>query len=110
MKYLIVSIQQFLPERGWDEKAFIGIHSVYAAWYKWPVYDYEGGPDTAAGCGRCSLEAKINATRDPRLTDLCVEYLNGWYQYGSWNFLEDMRQEILIDTTTMFNATSTTIT
>ncbi|CAF5131444.1 unnamed protein product, partial [Rotaria sp. Silwood1] len=26
--------------------------------------------------------------------------------YGSWNLLEDMRQETLIDTTTMFNSSS----
>ncbi len=72
----------------------------------------------------CSIEAKINATRDPRLTDICVTYLNGWYRYGfqelnwygasatdtnkwgSWGLLEDMRQETLTDTTHMFNATS----
>jgi hypothetical protein len=58
------------------------------------------------------------------MTDLCVAYLNGWYRYGfqelnwfgaganaigkygSWGLLEDMRQETLIDTTTMFNTTS----
>ena len=58
------------------------------------------------------------------MTDVCLKYLNGWYQYGfeilncfasgagaiskygSWNLLEDMRQEVLIDTTTMFNSTS----
>jgi hypothetical protein len=58
------------------------------------------------------------------MTDMCVAYLNGWSRfgfqelnwfgaraneigrYGSWGLLEDMRQEILIDTTTMFNSTS----
>jgi hypothetical protein len=58
------------------------------------------------------------------MTDICVTYLNAWYRYGfqplnwfvagageigrygSWQLLEDMRQEILIDTTTMFNSTS----
>ncbi|CAF4751996.1 unnamed protein product, partial [Rotaria sp. Silwood1] len=77
-----------------------------------------------AGCGGCSLSAKINATRDNRMTDLCVSFLNGWYRsgfqplnwwvtgaaqittYTSWNLLEDMRQETLIDTTTMFNSSS----
>jgi hypothetical protein len=118
------SLQQFLPEQGWSGQAPLGAHAVYAAWYKLPVYAYEGGPDTASGCGECSLDAKTNATRLPRMTDICTTFLNGWYQhgfqelnwysagagetgrYGSWSLLEDMRQETLIDTTTMFNATS----
>ncbi|CAF4654787.1 unnamed protein product [Rotaria sp. Silwood1] len=118
------SIQTFLPERGWSQQAPVGVHVVYAAWYGLAVHGYEGGPDTAAGCGGCSLSAKINATRDNRMTDLCVSFLNGWYRsgfqplnwwvtgaaqittYTSWNLLEDMRQETLIDTTTMFNSSS----
>jgi hypothetical protein len=59
------------------------------------------------------------------MTDICKQFLNGWYRfgfqpftwysagatvktplYGDWVLLEDMRQETLIDTTTMFNATS----
>jgi hypothetical protein len=69
-------------------------------------------------------DAKGNATRLPRMADICERFLNGWYQhgfqelnwysdgaggisqYGSWSVLEDMRQETLIDTTSMFNATS----
>ena len=115
------SIYDMSPERGWSEKSANGIHAVYAAWYKLAVYGYEGGPDTAGGN---SLEAKINATRHPRMTDICLTYLNAWHrfgfqelnwftagagsigQYGSWSLLEDMRQETLIDTTTMFNVTS----
>jgi hypothetical protein len=118
------SIQQFLPETGWDYKAPLAVHGIYAAWYNLTVIGYEAGPDSAHGCGNCSLEAKTNATRHPRMTDICVEFLNGWYRFGfqplnwflagadeinrwgSWSLLEDMRQEILIDTTTMFNATS----
>jgi hypothetical protein len=121
---LNISVQQFLPEAGWSGQAPLGVHATYAAWYKLPVYAYEGGPDTAFGCGECSLDAKINATRLPRLTDICTTFLTGWYQhgfqelnwytsgaggaskYGSWNLLEDMRQETLIDTTHMFNSTS----
>jgi hypothetical protein len=85
------------------------------------MYGYEGGPDTASRCRNCSLDAKINATRHPRMTDICVAYLNGWYRFGfqelnwygagaeamsRWGLLEDMRQETLIDTTMMFNSTS----
>jgi hypothetical protein len=118
------NIQSFLPEQGWSSKSPVGTHGVYAAWHNLSVYAYEGGSDTADGCGDCSLGAKINATRHPRMTDLCVTYLNGWSRfgfqelnwfgaganeigrYGSWGLLEDMRQETLIDTTKMFNSTS----
>jgi hypothetical protein len=84
------------------------------------LHGYEGG----AGCGNCSLEGKTIAVRDNRMTDLCVAYLNGWYRYGfetlswcvagasqttstgSWCLMEDMREEVLFNTTVMFNSTS----
>ena len=118
------TLQTYSPRNGWHYKAPTGIHAVYAAWYELPVHGYEGGDDTSGRCALCSIEAKTNATRDPRLTDLCVDYLTGWYQYGyqalnwfgsgatatnrwgSWGLLEDMRQEILVDTTSMFNKSS----
>jgi hypothetical protein len=121
---LKMSMQSFLPEQGWSQNEQVAVHGAFASWYKLAVYGYEGGPDTAAGCGECSLDAKISATRDPRMTDICVTFLNGWYgfgfqslnwyaagageisRYGSWSLVEDMRQETLIDTTTMFNSTS----
>jgi hypothetical protein len=58
------------------------------------------------------------------MTDLCIKYLNGWYRFGfqalnwftagasqttyrgSFGLLEDMRQETLMNTTFMFNSTS----
>jgi hypothetical protein len=116
-----MSIQEMSPEQGWSQKQPVGAHAAYAAWYNLSMHGYEGGPDTS---GDSSLEAKINATRDPRMTDICVSYLNAWYRFGfqplnwfvagargigrsgSWSLLEDMRQETLIDTTKMFNATS----
>jgi hypothetical protein len=119
-----ISIQQYLPEQGWGQKAPVGSHAVLAAWYKLPMYGYEGGPSTYTACANCSVDAIRNATRDPRMTDICVQYLNSWYgygfqelnwygggagvvtQWGSWALLEDMRQETLIDTTHMFNSTS----
>jgi hypothetical protein len=119
-----ITIQEMSPEAGWSDKSWLAVHAVFAAWYNLAFHGYEGGPDTAGACGNCSLEAKINATRDPRMTDICVTYLNAWYRYGfqplnwfvagadeigrygSWGVLEDMRQETLIDTTDMFNATS----
>ena len=119
-----ISVQTQAPENGWGQAQVIGVHATYAAWYELAVHGYEGGPATSDGCGGCSLPAKINATRHPRLTDICVTYLSAWYrygfqpvnwyttgatrttQYGSWGLLEDMRQETIIDTTHMFNATS----
>ena len=120
-----ISLQKYLPEQGWSQQAPVGVHAIYAAWFNLPVHGYEGGPDTVDGCGSCSLESKINATRHTRMTDICVTFLDGWYrfgfqtfnwysagamektpQYGDWGLLEDMRQETLIDTTKMFNATS----
>lgn len=118
------SLTNFLPEQGWNVQTSLGIHATYAAWYKLVVHGYEGGFDTAVGCPNCSMEAKTQAIRDHRLTDLCVKYLNGWYRFGfqtlnwfiagasattftgSWSVLEDMRQEILINTTGMFNSSS----
>lgn len=118
------SLQTYLPEKGWNVEAPVGIHATYAAWYKLVVLGYEGGPDYVVGCENCSLEAKINAIRDPRMTDLCVAYLNGWYKFGfqthiwffagasatiytgSFGLVEDMRQETLMNTTGMFNSTS----
>ena len=119
-----INIQEMSTEQGWGQHQSVAIHATYAAWYNLSMHGYEGGPDTAGPCGDCSLDAKINATRDPRMTDICVSYLNAWYQYGfeplnwfvagagavgkygSWQLLEDMRQETLIDTTSMFNKSS----
>ena len=116
--------QQFLPEQGWSAHFQVGIQAVYAAWYNLPMYGYEGGPDQTTGCGSCSSEAKVNANRDPRMSNICMEFLKGWYRFGfrtfnwflagasdiapswSWSLLEDLRQETIIDTTHLFNATS----
>jgi len=119
-----ISVQAQSPENGWSQIQTIGVHGTYAAWYELAVHGYEGGPATSDGCGGCSLPAKINATRDPRLTDICVTYLKAWYRYGfqplnwysagadvtgpygSYALFEDMRQETRIDTTHMFSPTS----
>jgi len=68
------SVMAMLPENGWGYKEAIGMLAIYAAWHKLPVYGYESGADTAGRRGLCSIEAKINAIRDPRLTDICVTY------------------------------------
>lgn len=79
---LDITMQQNLPEYGCGQKVPIGAHGVYAAWYQLPMYAYESGPDSAAGCGECSLEAKTNATCHPRMTDICAIFIEGWYQFG----------------------------
>jgi hypothetical protein len=119
-----MNIQSYLPEQGWSSTQPLGAHAVYSAWYGLMVHGYEGGVDMVGECAGCSKEAKLNATRDPRMTDLCITYLNGWYRFGfqelNWfsggarqtiravpyNLLEDMRQETLIDTRSMFNSSS----
>ena len=121
---LNTSVRHLLPEQGWSQRHHLGVHATLAAWYNLSVHAYESGPNTVAGCGDCSLEAKIQATHHPRMTDICVSYLKGWYRfgfqtinwyaagadgiskYGSWTLLEDMRQETRIDTTHMFNTSS----
>ena len=60
-------------------KSSLGVHGVYAGWYGLAMHGYEGGSDTS---GDSSLEAKANATRDPRMTDICVTYLKAWYGFG----------------------------
>ena len=119
LNVLNMSIDEFLPEAGWSQQSPLGTQAVYAAWFNISVYAYEGGPDITNQCEQCSSEAKTNATRDPRMIDLCLRFLNGWYQFGfetfnwftagasaHWGLLEDMRQETIIDTTHMFNITS----
>jgi hypothetical protein len=50
-----------------------------AAWYGLEFLAYEGGPATF---GPGSLAAKKAANLDPRMLDLCVDYLTRWYRQG----------------------------
>jgi hypothetical protein len=40
-----LNIQEMSPESGWSEKEWLAVFGIYAAWYKLPIYGYEGGPD-----------------------------------------------------------------
>jgi hypothetical protein len=68
-------------------------------------FAYEGGPDV--GQSTASLDAKIAANRSPKMTDLLVTYLKGWYadggslfmyfdlssaygQWGCWGLMDDV--------------------
>ena len=50
-----------------------------AAWYGLKFLAYEGG---SATFGPGSLAAKKAANLDPRMLDLCVDYLSRWYRQG----------------------------
>lgn len=54
-----------------------------ASWFELPFIAYEGGSDTA---GSGSLESKRLATMDPRMYDLCVDYLHEWFSWGFGEF------------------------
>lgn len=52
-------------------------------WFQIPMMAYEGGSDTAGGT---SLESKRLALMDPRMYDLCRDYLTGWFSWGFGGF------------------------
>jgi hypothetical protein len=54
-----------------------------ARWFNLPMLAYEGGSDTAGGA---SLEAKRTAMFDPRMYDLCTDYMREWYSWGFGEF------------------------
>ena len=51
-----------------------------ATYYNLHFVCYEGGPDTF---GPNNIEAKLQASRDPQMKQLCIYYLNKWYAYGA---------------------------
>lgn len=55
-----------------------------AAWYGLPFIAYEGGSDTF---GPGSLQAKKQASMDPRMLAICRQYLNNWYASGAGLFM-----------------------
>ena len=80
-----------------------------AAWYGLPFIAYEGGSDTF---GPGSIQAKKQASMDPRLLAICRQYLTNWYasgagllmwytagasnwgtQYGTWGLTTDLAIE-----------------
>lgn len=55
-----------------------------ARWYGIPLLAYEGGSDTF---GPGSLEAKRQASHDPRMLPLCQRYLSKWFDAGGDLFM-----------------------
>jgi len=81
-------------------------YQTIARYYRLHALCYEGGP---AFEGEHSTEAKVAASRDPRIQKLIVDYLNAWYgaggelfmyfdlaggysKYGCWGLTEDIRK------------------
>ncbi|MFO0856699.1 MAG: hypothetical protein U0640_04990 [Phycisphaerales bacterium] len=55
------------------------------AWYGLkPFVAYEGAPDTS---GANNQEAKRRASYEPRMRDICTQYLNDWFRAGGGAFL-----------------------
>jgi len=55
-----------------------------ARWYGLPLLAYEGGSDTF---GSGSLDAKRQASHDPRMLTLCERYLAKWFDTGGALFM-----------------------
>lgn len=68
--------------KGVDDAAIVNAYeenATLARWFGLACLAYEGGPDTF---GPNNVAAKMAAQWDPRMKDLIVRYLNGWYGYG----------------------------
>ena len=59
-------------------------HVALARWYGIPLLAYEGGSDTF---GPGSLDAKRQASHDPRMLPLCRRYLSKWFDTGGDLFM-----------------------
>lgn len=105
-----LNIADMTPAAGWGGAQGIANYAILGAWYGLHIHGYEGGPDYSGQ--NAAEQAKGDAQRDPRFTQLYQTYLtDGWYahgsteslnhftagasnwdeQYGNWGLLEDMR-------------------
>jgi len=73
------SIDTMSPSIGVGGNNYLAGHVSLARWYGLEVRGYEGGPDTFGPNG---IQAKSDASLDPRMKDLVIQYLNNWYSYG----------------------------
>jgi len=100
------SIASMSPSIGVGQNNYLAGNAELARWYGLKVRGYEGGPDTFGPNG---IQEKKQATNDPRMTNLVIDYLNEWEaygfealnwfsagasdfdsQYGTWALTEDM--------------------
>lgn len=66
-----------------DTEALFEQNARMARWFGLPMLAYEGGSDTSGGT---SLESKRLALMDPRMYDLCSDYLRTWFSWGFGQF------------------------
>lgn len=77
------SVANLSIARGLGGPNYLAKYSALAAYYGLSFQAYEGGPDTVEGIDQGGpLYAKANASVDPRITPICVEYLKVWSEYG----------------------------
>jgi len=100
------SVNSMSPSIGVGNNNFLAAHSRFAKWYGLQMRGYEGGPDTFGPNG---IDAKSQASLDPRMKGLVQSYLTNWYghgfdplnwfvagadsydtQYGTWALTQDM--------------------
>jgi hypothetical protein len=73
------SVDSISPSIGVGQNNFLAGHVALAGWYGLDVRAYEGGPDTFGPNG---IQAKADATLDPRMKAIVISYLTNWYSYG----------------------------
>jgi len=76
---LQTSIDSYSPSVGVGNNNWLATHAYFSKWYGLQMRGCEAGPDTFGPNG---IQAKSNATLDPRMKSLVITYLNNWYSYG----------------------------
>jgi hypothetical protein len=68
---------------GWGQENYVAGMVSTALYYGLNMQAYESGPDTAQGLNSYpALWAKGNASADPRIEAIIVDYLTAWHAYG----------------------------
>jgi hypothetical protein len=68
---------------GWGQENYVAGMASTALYYGLNMQAYESGPDTAQGLNSYpALWAKGNASADPRIEAIIVDYLTAWHAYG----------------------------
>lgn len=68
---------------GWGAENYVASMASTAMYYGLYFQSYESGPDTAQGLNTYpALYSKGNASADPRIEPIIVDYLTAWHAYG----------------------------
>jgi len=73
------SIDSMSTSLGVGSNNYLAGNAELARWYGLQMRGYEGGPDTFGPNG---IQAKKQATIDPKMMNLVIDYLNIWVSYG----------------------------